>query len=95
LAFIFERFNHIAKRSKSLAKHSPQNERRAPCYLLPADKPNRLITQGMLNPCTKIENATTANETAMIEPRSGTFTGSANASASASAPRNPPQTRTC
>ncbi len=49
----------------------------------------------MLNPCTKIENATTANETAMIEPRSGTFTGSANASASASAPRNPPQTRTC
>jgi len=49
----------------------------------------------MVVPCTKIENATTANATTTIWSRSGTVAGSASTSASASAPRNPPQNSTC
>ena len=34
------------------------------------------MSQGMVSPCAKIENATTAKVTAMISPRSGMFAGS-------------------
>src|ERR1700742_3399744 len=57
--------------------------------------PNHRNNGVIVSPCTNTEKATTATVVVTIRSRWGMSGGSANVSASANAPRRPPQHKTC